>query len=436
MDAVTNNLTTLKNSVDESAVNWVSQNTAVLVVHGIGNQLPLETLDSFGRGLIKQYKMADYELSVTHELVTKPAGEGKDAWFDNTLRLKIAGSPYYIDLYEYYWANYTEDKADSDDIAKWLNGVVKGASSFYSEQKNAELGKRYKDESPFFSKKGTLNRRRYKLFLFSTRHFFTFIRTLYKGLLRLIGLIPVVGNWAKSVIEDIEKSEEANFNNIIGDIVVYNVTDPKCKYYSVRRDILDSGVKALKYLIETGEQSGLPLYPSVIVAGHSLGTQVSYDVINKINLMINKGQISNYSNDGCHKISKKPISSQLNGFITFGSPLDKIAFFLREVVPDENYLRQQMLDDYHGFKQQDWSLNNKNINYTKVRNTLARFLDGILWRNYFDGHDPVSGALDYYKNLTNIDCRFKAKAGRLSFTHSDYWNCDDFYRDIISHFFR
>jgi hypothetical protein len=31
---------------------WINKDTTILVVHGIGNQLPLETLDQFARGLI------------------------------------------------------------------------------------------------------------------------------------------------------------------------------------------------------------------------------------------------------------------------------------------------------------------------------------------------------------------------------------------------
>ena len=39
-----------------SEIAWVKKDTAILVVHGMGNQLPLETLDQFGRGLIKSFK--------------------------------------------------------------------------------------------------------------------------------------------------------------------------------------------------------------------------------------------------------------------------------------------------------------------------------------------------------------------------------------------
>ena len=41
--------------LEETPVSWVSTNCAIVVMHGIGNQMPLETLDQFGRGLIAEY---------------------------------------------------------------------------------------------------------------------------------------------------------------------------------------------------------------------------------------------------------------------------------------------------------------------------------------------------------------------------------------------
>jgi hypothetical protein len=138
-------------------------------------------------------------------------------------------------------------------------------------------------------------------------------------------------------------------------------------------------------------------------------------------------------------------------FVTFGSPLDKIAFFLREFVEDKDYLRQQLLTAYHGFKQRDWTMrelhqaqvrktttkqrrplngSDANSEYVPLAPTLKRLLDDVEWRNYFDGKDPVSGGLDYYKDVVNIDCAF-AHNGRKGFSHSYYWDFEYFYADII-----
>lgn len=424
-------------------ISWVTENTAILVIHGIGNQFPLETLDLFGRGLIKQYKkIFGDSFTISHRVVPKPA-TGNEVWFDNVLRLTKEGEPFHIDIYEYYWANHTEGHASYSDINNWLNGVVKGAKTFY--RKNAKLGMRYKDSSFFFNKKsGAFRPVRYRFFISVASKFIMFLDFVSVVLLKLVSFIPFVGEYAASILQSFSKKSIHNFTNVIGDLAIYAVVDPKSKFYNIRRKILSGAVEAIKFLIEkeedpgTADEKAAPLaYPSVLVAGHSLGSQVAYDAINRLNLLVNQNLIKHYDNQGR---STKPgnatrsISDQLKGFITFGSPLDKTVFFLRENVPDENYLRQQLLEAYHGFKQRNWSLSEGAADPCyKLQPCLNRVLEDIAWRNYYDNADYVSGGLDYYEKLTNIDCDFKSK-GWFAFTHSDYWLCDDFYLDLIDNF--
>jgi len=421
-------------------LEWVNQNTAILVAHGIGNQLPLETLDQFGRGLIKQYRQAfDDELSITHEIVAKPDDRG-GSWFDNVLRIHKAGSDKYIDLYEYYWANYSQDKATWKDLNSWLQGVVTGATKFY--RRNELIGEQYKDKSPFFdSKTGMFKPFRYWLFLSVIGKLFLFIDLLWRLILWLISMIPLAGKLADILVQAYADSLLHDLCNVISEVAIYNVFDPKSKFYDTRRQIADGAVKAITYLIERPTDDAAAnkqqlYYPSVIIAGHSLGSQVTYDAINKINLLINMGKISTYDTDGnCTLKHKTNIAAQIKGFVTFGCPLDKIVFFLRENVPDNEYLRQQFLDNYHEFKQRDIDISTESGRYGKnlvASCGLKRMLENVPWRNYFDGKDYVSGGLDYYKGLTNIDCHFKA--GRFGFTHSYYWEYDNFYKDIINNF--
>jgi hypothetical protein len=445
----------LKRKVSLDGYEWVAENTAILVVHGIGDQLPLETLDQFGRGLAEQFKVKfGNDITLTHETFTKPGGNG-DVWFDNVLRVRKYGSDHFIDIYEYYWANYTEDKATWTDINKWLQGVIKGANSFY--EKNGKIGTEYKDKSPFFdSKTGKFKVGRYRRFLSAIANFFFIVSSVREGLLWLVNRIPFLGKFAGRMLESYSANKAHEMANVIGDIAVYNVVDPKSKFYGVRRQILDGAVKAVKYLIEKQANEAIDInilqemdkegtkqlpkeaklyYPSVLIAGHSLGSQVSYDAINKINLLVNKGEIKNYNPDGtCIMHGNRKISEQLRGYITFGSPLDKIVFFLRENVSDKEYIRQQFLNHYHGFKLRDLDKlpESENGRFIKANSNLVRLMDEIPWRNYYDHKDYVSGGLDYYTNLTNVNCQYKA--GWLGFTHSNYWTDDDFFVDIIINF--
>lgn len=434
------NPTTFLENLTLGQTDWPAQRTAILVVHGIGNQFPLETIDQFGRGVIKSLKERfSTALKVSHHVVSKDDGDGS-FWMDNVLRLELDGNPNFIDLYEYYWAHYTEDKSSWSDINTWLQGVVKGAKTFY--RRNALLGKEYKDSSIFFNdKNGKFNVGAYWLFISFASKVILIVDGVLSGLLWVIERIPLplFGTMGKWLIQKYAKTLFSKLTNVVGDVVIYNVVDPKHRFYQTRKNILDGAVKALRFLIERTENSDAGealFYGSVVVGGHSLGSQVAYDAINRFNLLLNQGKIKNYHTNGTCKIQSEKSSSienQLRGFFTFGSPLDKIVFFLRENVSDKQYVRQQLLAHFHGFKQREYNFPKKTLNssqYVEIENELVRFLDDIPWRKYFDNRDYVSGGLDYYHKLTNVDCKF----GKGLFTHSSYWESNSFYEDVLYHF--
>lgn len=402
----------LKDANNLNGKKWLSQNTALLVVHGIGNQNPIETVDQFTRGLLKQLGS---NVQVRHCVAHKPDANDL-VWFDNYLRLTKPDSDFHLDVYEYYWANYTQEKADFTDIDQWLRGVAKGANEFYTE--NEELGKAYADSSIFFDKKGNFKSFRYKAFVYFASKTIVAYNGVKQLSLKLLSYIPVLGQAASALLATLEKSFANNLTNVIGDITVYNTLDEKSKFYPVRKCIINGAVKALKFLIEK-ETEDKPYYPRVLVAGHSLGSQIAYDAINRINHLVNVGAISCYTNQGQYKNNHpyvKVISDQLAGFITFGSPLDKIAFFLREHIPHDEYLRRQMLLSYHCFKQRNWNV--KESYPVEVGRAFNRYLESVPWRNYYDDRDYVSGGLDYYVGVTNVNCHFSSKWS--DFTHSNY----------------
>lgn len=427
---------------------WITETTAILVVHGIGNQLPLETLEQFGKNLVQTYQclLNDFDFSVEHRIRPKTADSGSREWYDNYLRIRHRESEHYIDLYEYYWAHYTEGKADWEDINNWIQGITSGAKKFYT--RNQHLSQTMGDVSFV-----TGSWWKYNFFISFVGKLVMFLRSLLGLLNSVAARVPLVGSLVSKSFDHFTTSTLTTVANVAADLVAYSVTDSKSKYYPVRRAILDGAVKALNFLIEDGvvddegklkqhakgEPSPKRHYQKILVAGHSLGSIIAYDTLNKLNVMVNACELASYQNNGCCKVTGgvARLKDQFAGFVTFGSPLDKQAFFLRENIPDSQFVRQQLLNHYNNFKRKDWSPNiGQQSGYFEIANMASPIdlLNDITWRNYFDEHDYISGDLDYYGDLTNVDCAFKGNF--FSFTHSDYWSCKAFYQDIIIHFLK
>jgi hypothetical protein len=417
---------------------WVSQDTAILIVHGIGNQQPLDTIDQFARTLVETCRAAGRNgITMTHLTAAKPSRSTGGFWYDNFIRLAIGPEQPHIDIYEYYWAYQTEDKASLSDIQSWVTNVTGGARKFYKE--NAELGERFGEKSAFFvpgsDQSDSSSRTRFKpvsywFFVMTVAFVIPAALCALTGALRLLAKIPVVGGGFDWLLGWIEKREVNALANVIGDVTVYNTTDAKSKYYAVRKAILEGAVNALRYLLEPAKASG-PYRPEdwrydrVVLAGHSLGSQISFDAINRLNHLIHQGELrgcdgAGYFTDGTTRLkiqNGEHISDMLCGLITFGSPLDKMAFFFREQTAKDQYLRSQLIEHFHGFKQRPWSEQQTDDakRLLVAPELFTRLFDDIRWRNYHDRGDLVSGSLDYYHKVVNVDCRFQPSLSLAAF---------------------
>src|SRR5438128_5120565 len=99
--------------------------SAILVIHGIGQQNPYETLDQFARNLMRYLK---YEGGI--EDITAEAGRiDRNDWVEAVVRLhtrqhgpqaEAESAQADIDLYEYYWAPQTQDKISYKQTLSWL----------------------------------------------------------------------------------------------------------------------------------------------------------------------------------------------------------------------------------------------------------------------------------------------------------------------------
>lgn len=101
--------------------------TAILVIHGIGQQDPYETLDQFARGLVDHFQVPQ-ALPLGQPLL-EPLLINHEGWNEVAVRLTLRdGSTRLgyqtLDLYEFYWAPYTEGKISYLQTLNWLRRTV------------------------------------------------------------------------------------------------------------------------------------------------------------------------------------------------------------------------------------------------------------------------------------------------------------------------
>ena len=429
---------------------WPKQKTAILVIHGIGSQYPFSTMDQFARSLINSFEDTGLSDLIVEHCVAKREENDGECWNDNYIRVINKGSECPIDIYEYYWAHHTEEKMKLKDIQRWVIQTVKGAEKFYKQ--NEDLAIKCNDKSAFFTEKGVLKTNKYRAFLIGVAGVIPVYRGLWLGVAALVSKIPLMGALGEKMIDAMNSKISSSLSNVIGDIAIYNSIDPKSSFYQIRKEILDGAVNAVKYLLEL-QGSNRPgvkntnslSYSRVILAGHSLGSQIAFDAINRLTQMISTGEMTGVDSAGGYISTEgsiarvgaggkrlENVSDQLCGLVTFGSPLDKIAFFLRQQVTGKQYLRLQIVQNYHSFKQKEWiGLLASDVKY-RLESPYKRIFDDIRWYNYHDAGDPISGRLDYYKKVRNIRCSYKKKWRGV--THGNYWTDKKMFREIITDF--
>src|SRR6266699_843716 len=91
--------------------------TAILVIHGIGEQNPYETLDSFARGLATHF--ADRKPVLRAERISH------EEWTEVAVHVQFndAVTPRglkHLSVFEFYWAPFTEDKVSYWGVLRWL----------------------------------------------------------------------------------------------------------------------------------------------------------------------------------------------------------------------------------------------------------------------------------------------------------------------------
>lgn len=188
----------------------------------------------------------------------------------------------------------------------------------------------------------------------------------------------------------------------VGDVAAY-VTPQSLDRFNELRERIKACVYNAGSAIYRATRDGVREYDQITVAGHSLGSVAAYDMLNRL------------LRDDAAGVTDLDVEARTRAFVTFGSPLDKIAFLFGMRHP--NHAAHALAATVQPFLQ------------SRVR----RFE----WINIHSAHDIVSGPLEYFNDLRVppevlpvINERDETAATPLV-AHVEYWTGEHLARRIL-----
>jgi hypothetical protein len=195
----------------------------------------------------------------------------------------------------------------------------------------------------------------------------------------------------------------------IGGLSVYLGSDTLSKNFAARSQILSECTATVESLL--GKQPDLPAdnngvqqYDRVLIAAHSLGSVIAYDLVNDL---IAKHEAGN----------KTAGLERITGLFTFGCPLNKTYYFFRTRTEEKTTVLNDILFKLHNFRLRVPSP-------AGAQPTPSPFSEKFCWFNAWSPFDVISGRMLFYQ----ADQNRKVTAGYNPVTaHTGYWEDPDLY---------
>ncbi|HEY0796201.1 MAG TPA: hypothetical protein VGD64_10510 [Acidisarcina sp.] len=379
---------------------------AVMVCHGMGEQVRFETIGQLAAAILKEARAegctavdTGVELSFQNESFLARAELN---W------IKPDGNEHSVHIYEAYWAPVTEGKVTYWDTVCFLSEAA--WAGFKSSR---------------FFRTCTFER-----YLFGGMKSLTVYKRTKLALLALIVVltlqVALIGKVMAKLADQLKHIDTAHFSlwqiagvffpgffpwhgqslghdlaaligwyllvaevfivryfliEFAGDVAAYISPYKASKFDDIRTRIQSIGLNVAKVIYGFGNTTVVPEYQRVIFAGHSLGSVLAYDTLNAaINLDATSAM------PGARKVVDRTTK-----LITFGSPLDKTAFLFRNQSNHvKDPLREQMAS---AFQPLILDYADPAVLPDPRRKPIRR---PDFWTNIYSGMDIISGALEYY----------------------------------------
>jgi len=154
----------------------------------------------------------------------------------------------------------------------------------------------------------------------------------------------------------------------VGDVTAYVASNKVDSFDELRTKIKALAKESLSAVYSAKSQTSDQFeYDHICVVGHSLGSVIAYDTLNRL---IADDQLAG---------GPARVVDRTGLLLTFGSPLDKTAFFFSVIGKTTRHIREQLAA----------------VVQPLIQDRVAR--DKIEWVNVYSRNDIISGSLDFYQ---------------------------------------
>lgn len=431
-----------------------SPKQALIVIHGIGEQQPGQTLMEFVRAVFGA------ESSQTPRWV-KP-DVLSDSFETRKVTIKAAASPPgaagggrpTTDVYELYWAHLVRDTTPGQ-VLGWMRNIL--------SRKLAEV--------PEHLRPHILVVRTLMVGAFLAVGWFSFVAALHPG--RPAGILAAGGVVAAAmvllgvVLKRLIKPGTKLLTGHLGDAARY--FEPKPDNVARRQEIREAGVRLLERMHESGE------YQRIVVAAHSLGSAIAYDMLtfawNRLRQQHGDPDHASFGALGAVESALLPKRAEaaaalaprdlqyaawqehrtnsqpwlVTDLVTMGSPLTHAHLLMARSKDSFSSMKKDRILPTCPPQAEFTATGHPRISYALPDRSMdGSFRGGFLvpnhgalfaltrWTNlYFPFHgiiggDPVGGPLKENFGDWIVDRPVQArKAGFMGFAHTRYWAVDD-----------
>lgn len=204
----------------------------------------------------------------------------------------------------------------------------------------------------------------------------------------------------------------------IGGLAVYLGSDELSVNFEARSQILSECSHTVSELLGgfcdlSPDGTQKLSYDRILIAAHSLGSVIAYDVLNDL--------IAQHLDGGARDSSTTLPFDRVTGLFTFGCPLNKVYYFFRSRVDQKTTILNQILYALHSFRV-------RTPRPSGSESISAPFSKDFRWLNAWCRLDVISGRMVFYQADEN---RVVSQGFEPATAHVGYWKNPLLYRYFI-----